>query len=242
MTNHFDTIADIYNKVWYFSGQYQKSMLENIIELLQLGKDDVLADIGGGTGATTRLLLETSNLRKAYCIEPSRKMFLEAQKIPVIESVCADADGFMQLEIDFSKALLKEVVHHIPSREVLWRYLRDKLPAQGRILIVTRPQAIALPLFEKAKQAFRQKQPKHEVLMQELETSGFATSYRVHPYRFTLDKAVWFDMIRNRFMSDLAGFTDGEIEEGLIEIDGNYPGGTIEIPDNIIYIPASIKG
>jgi trans-aconitate methyltransferase len=241
MANHFDMIADIYNKVWYFSGQYQNSMLGNIIELLQLNNADVLADLGGGTGAYTRLLLEKASLSKAYCIEPSRNMFLEAQKIPVIESVCTDANGFMELDFSFTKVLLKEVVHHIPSREVLWRYLREKLPAQGRILIVTRPQAIALPLFEKAKQAFRLKQPHHETLMQELESSGFKTYCRLNPYRFTLAKAVWFDMIRNRFMSDLASFTEEEIEVGLVEIDGKYPATDIEIPDNIIYISAHVS-
>jgi SAM-dependent methyltransferase len=242
MANHFDTIADIYNKFWYFSEQYQNSMLDNIIELLQLGNGDVLADLGGGTGAYTRLLLETANLSKAYCIEPSRNMFLEAQKIPVIESMCVDASGFMGLDLPFTKVLLKEVVHHIPSREVLWHYLREKLPAEGRILIVTRPQDNALPLFEKAMQAFRQKQPKHETLLRELESSGFETFYRLLPYQFTLDKAVWFDMVRNRFMSDLAGFSEEEIEGGLIEIDERYLGNTIEIPDNIIYIAASING
>jgi hypothetical protein len=63
----------------------------------------------------------------------------------------------------------------------------------------------------------------------------------LHPYPFTLDKAVWFEMIRNRFMSDLAGFTDAEIEAGLIEIDRKYPAKDIEIPDNIIYISAHVS-
>ncbi len=241
MTDHFDTIADIYNKVWYFSEQYQQTMLTNIINLLQLGKDDVLADVGGGTGAYTRLLLEKAGLNKAYCIEPSRGMFLESQKIPTIESICADADQFMRLDLDFTKVLLKEVVHHIPNRETLWQYLHTKLPRQGKILIVTRPYEIALPLFEAAKSAFRQKQPKHETLMQELEASGFNASFKIHPYEFTLDKSVWFDMIRQRFMSDLAGFTEEEIEAGLQEIDAKHSSDTIEIPDRIIYLLASVN-
>jgi hypothetical protein len=45
-------------------------------------------------------------------------------------------------------------------------------------------------------------------------------------------------MIRNRFMSDLAGFTVAEIEAGLAEIDRAYPGDEIEIQDDIIYIAA----
>lgn len=241
MPNHFDTIADIYNKVWYFSEHYQSSMLANIIALLQLKPDDSLLDLGGGTGVYTKLLYDTVGLARAYCIEPSKGMCLEAAKIAEIESVCADAHEFMALDLSVSKVLLKEVVHHIPAREILWQYLHENLPEQGRILIVTRPQDIALPLFEQAKAVFRQKQPHHETLLAELHACGFETQLKFHPYSFALPKSTWFDMIRNRFMSDLAGFTEQEIEAGIREIDSAHPEPHIIIPDTIIYIAASLK-
>jgi len=240
MTNHFDSIADIYDKVWHFSAQYQTLMLENITGLLELDKDDSLADLGGGTGAYTRLIHATAGLRQAYCIEPSKAMYLEACKVAGIEARCADAEGFMEMDLPFTKVLLKEAIHHIPARENLWCHLRNKLPANGRILIVTRPQDIALPLFEAAKEAFRRKQPHRETLLRELETCGFETSIKTHPFRFFLDKNTWFDMIRSRFMSDLAGFTEAEIEAGITEIDAHYPGTELEIPDTILYIVASL--
>lgn len=239
MSNHFDTIAEIYNKVWYFSEQYQSQMLANIIELLRLQAGDRLADVGGGTGVYTRLLAEAAGLERPWCVEPSGKMCAEAAKIPGIEAICADAGGFMELDLPFNKVLLKEVVHHIPERETFWRHLRGKLPAQGRLLIVTRPRDIKLPLFEQAKEVFRQKQPHHETLLAELESAGFAVELRFHPYRFSLPKSTWFDMIRNRFMSDLAGFGAEDIEAGLREVDAAHPGETVEIPDTIIYIAAS---
>ena len=241
MANHFDTIADIYNKAWYFSEEYQNSMLANIIALLDLGKDDRLADIGGGTGVYTKLIHDAVGLRKAWCVEPSKNMYWEACKLEGIEAIHADAEGFMGLGLDCTKVLLKEAIHHIPGRETLWRYLRDRLPTTGRILIVTRPQDIALPLFEQAKEAFRRKQPHQETLLQELASSGFETLVKPHPYTFTLGKDTWFGMIRNRFMSDLAGFSAAEIEAGLREIDARHPGPDLEIPDTILYIAASIK-
>ncbi|MFM8330726.1 MAG: class I SAM-dependent methyltransferase [Candidatus Methylumidiphilus sp.] len=241
MHNHFDTIAEIYNTVWHFSEQYQAGMLANIIELLRLEPSDTLADVGGGTGVYTDLLRRTVGLRQAYCVEPSRNMWLEAQKIAGIESYCADAAGFMALDLAFSKVLLKEVVHHIPDRATFWQYLRGRLPADGRLLIVTRPQAIALPLFEDAKAGFRRKQPHSDALLAELAAAGFATELRLHPYEFTLPKATWFAMIRQRFMSDLAVFSDAEIEAGLAEIDAQYPGDSLLIPDTIVYIAAAPK-
>jgi len=239
MTNHFDAIADIYNKAWYFSKDYQDTMLANIIGLLRLNRDDSLVDLGGGTGVYTRLIQQTAGLRKAYCVEPSEKMWLEACKLDGIEALHADAEQFMGLELDFNKVLVKEAIHHIPAREDLWRYLRERLPGSGSILIVTRPQDIALPLFEQAKEAFRRKQPRQETLTDELAACGFMAEAKAHPFEFTLGKETWFDMIRKRFMSDLAGFTETEIEAGLREIDARYPGETVRIPDTILYIAAS---
>lgn len=238
MANHFDLIADQYNQAWHFSDSYRDSMLSNIIESLQLVADDILADLGGGTGSYTLLLKQTAGLKRAYCIEPSAKMVAEAKKMADIESFCADAAEFLSLDLPYTKVLMKEMVHHVPSRPRLWNRLMDKLPPEGKILIVTRPQNTALPLFDAAKQAFRDKQPSQQTLTEELEASGFATSCTLHPYHFSMAKENWFELIRMRFMSDLGHFSDAEIEKGLREIDAAYDGNNLEIIDNILHITA----
>ncbi len=236
MTSHFDRIAEIYNRVWFFSASYQDNMVNNILSLLQLDSDDILVDIGGGTGAYTRLLLEKAGLKAAHCIEPSYRMYREAAKIPSITSHCADADEFMRMELNFTKVLLKEVVHHLPNRPVLWNYLYTTLPERGRVLLVTRPQATTLPLFEAATAVFRTKQPHHDVLLAELRGASFSTDVSITPFHFTLAKSSWCELIKHRFMSDLAGFSEEDIQQGLQEIDKSYPGEEIEILDEIIYI------
>jgi ubiquinone/menaquinone biosynthesis C-methylase UbiE len=238
MNNHFDSIAEIYDSLWHFSERYRTQMLDNIVEHLRLTGGDILADIGGGTGAYTQWLKDIAGLEKAYCIEPSRKMYLEARKLPGVEAILADAEEFLGLNLYITKVLLKEVVHHVKAREKLWRHLHAILPAHGRILVVTRPQRTPLPLFKAARLAFGRNQPTCESLLAGLENSGFATSIKLHPYRFALDKRIWHGMIRKRFMSDLAVFDDAEIEEGIAEIDRDHPGDMIEISDDIIYISA----
>lgn len=238
MSSHFDSIAEIYDTLWHFSERYRRTMLDNIVERLQLTGEDILADIGGGTGAYTQLLKNAVGLQKAYCIEPSRKMYLEACKLDGIEAIEADAEGFAGLNLPITRVLLKEVVHHIQAREALWRHVRTILPERGRILIVTRPQRTPLPLFEAAKRAFAANQPTVETLTEELERAGFATSLYVHPYRFELDTRIWSDMIRKRFMSDLAPFGDEEIEAGIAEIEREHPKDTLEIADDIVYLSA----
>jgi ubiquinone/menaquinone biosynthesis C-methylase UbiE len=79
--NHFDAIADVFNRIWYFSDEYKDFITQHILSDLSLSQQDTLADIGGGTGSFTSRLSTEANLLKAYCIEPSSAMCEEAAKL-----------------------------------------------------------------------------------------------------------------------------------------------------------------
>lgn len=237
--NHFDSIADIFNRIWYFSDDYKDFVISHILSDLQLSPDDILADVGGGTGSFTSRLVSEGGLQNAYCVEPSAPMCDEASKFSNITAICTDAHGFLEQNIPFTKMLLKEVIHHVTDRETFWHNTYNTLPRGGKLLIITRPQRIAFPFFDAAKEAFARNQPPHEVLEAELEGSGFkiSTSHRSHT--FTLPKESWYEMLRHRFMSDLGVFGDQEIEQGIIEIESRYEGETIDIIDHLIFITAT---
>jgi trans-aconitate methyltransferase len=237
-TNHFDSIAEVFNRIWYFSDGYKDFVIGHIVENLQLSSEDILADIGGGTGSFTHRLAIDANLAGAYCIEPSAAMCAEASKLSHITAVCADADGFLELNHTFSKMLFKEVIHHIPDRKGFWHRLHPRLPQGGRILIITRPQNIAFPFFQAAKEAFARHQPPLELIESELREADFRVDTQHREYMFTLPKEEWYTMLRHRFMSDLGVFSDEEIEEGIEEIEALYEGETITIVDHLLFISA----
>ncbi len=239
--NHFDTIADVFNRIWHFSDGYKAFVTRHIHADLELHSGDTLADIGGGTGSFTSRLAQEADLRRAYCVEPSPPMCAEAAKLPEITAVCTDAEGFLALEHPFTKMLFKEVIHHIGDRRALWRRIRPLLPDNGRLLIITRPQRTLFPFFEAAHEAFGRHQPSLEALESELAEGGFVTETRHHHYTFTLSKEEWYTMVRHRFMSDLGIFSDEEIEEGIEEIERLYPSDRVEITDHLLFITAAKK-
>lgn len=239
VSNHFDSIAEHFNRIWYFSDSYKDFVIAHILENLDFSEEDVLADIGGGTGSFTSRLIHEGNFAAAYCIEPSAPMCEEAAKQPAIEALCTDAHGFLERKIPFSKMLLKEVIHHISDRARFWHNTYTALPNGGKLLIITRPQQTAFPFFDAAKAAFAQNQPPHEIVETELRECGFEIITSRNSHTFTLPKESWYEMLRHRFMSDLGVFSDTEIEEGILEIESRYEGDTIDIIDHLIFITAT---
>ncbi len=240
-SNHFDSIAEVFNRIWYFSDEYKDFVTAHIIRDLSLSNEDILADIGGGTGSFTSQISREAELLKAYCIEPSWAMCEEASKLSNITAICSDAHAFLASNIPFSKMLFKEVIHHIPDREDFWETLYPTFPQSGKLLIITRPQNIAFPFFRSAKEVFSQNQPSKKLLESELHRGGFDITTRQRSHTFTLPKEDWYAMLRHRFMSDLGVFSDEEIEEGIKEIDSEYHGDTIDIVDHLIFITATKK-
>lgn len=237
--NHFDSIAEVFNRIWYFSDDYKDFVIQHIIHDLNLSNDDILADIGGGTGTfTSRLAIEAS-LEKAYCIEPASAMCAEASKLNNITAICTDGHTFLSHQIPFTKLLLKEVIHHINERELFWHNLREALPNKGSLLIITRPQHIAFPFFDAAKEAFARNQPPHEDIVKELKKCDFSVTSSHRSHTFSLSKENWYEMLRHRFMSDLGDFSDQEIEEGILEIEEKHPESMITIIDHLIFITAT---
>jgi ubiquinone/menaquinone biosynthesis C-methylase UbiE len=240
MKNHFDDIAEVYNDVWAFTPGYQDFMRDAILKALVLQPADQLVDVGGGTGSYTHLIAQKAGLQsKPYCVEPSAPMAGVAAQNPNLQVLCEDANQFALREIHYDKLLFKEVVHHIQDRPSVWQGVYQQMNAEGRLLIVTRPRRVKLPFFEAAKQAFFNNQADAQVWIDELSLAGFKVEIQRATYEFTLDKPVWFKMLRNRFMSDLAPFSDAEIEAGILEVDSQYPNrSTVPVIEQLVLIVA----
>ena len=240
MKNHFDDIAEVYNDVWAFTPGYQDFMRDAIVNTLALQPADQLVDIGGGTGSYTHLISQQAGLiNKSYCVEPSPPMAEVAAQNPQLQVLCEDANQFAKRTIQYDKLLFKEVVHHIKDRPAVWQGVFKQLNLGGKLLIVTRPRKVALPFFEAAKQAFFNNQADAQVWADELSLAGFKVEIQRATYEFTLDKPVWFKMLRNRFMSDLAPFSDAEIEAGILEVDSQYPNrSTVPVIEQLVLIVA----
>jgi hypothetical protein len=55
-------------------------------------------------------------------------------------------------------------------------------------------------------------------------------------FQLAFGKQRYLEMIRNRYMSLLSEFDDSEIEQGIAEIDQNYPDDLLEFPDRFAFV------
>lgn len=132
---------------------------------------------------------------------------------------------------NFQQVLLKEVVHHLSDRVQIFQGLYRELqtfpgPLDSNnnnnddkeipsLLIVTRPQIeIDYPLWDAARQVWKENQPSAEDLCQELEQAGFShisQTTESYPCQISLER--WKTMIQQRFWSTFSKFSNDELQQ-----------------------------
>jgi len=234
---HYSSVSLTYND--FFSDSYRQWVVDLIIESLALRSDDIVADIGGGTGLISHLIFKRVRLKnEVLCVDPSDSMLAEIGRLKGVKPLCMDAHDFAEEKSgQYDKLLLKGMIHHLADRISLWNKLSERMNENGGLLIVTRPKTPSLPFFKGALASFSAGQPTSGLLVEELEETGFQTEVAVQSYSVYLEKRRWYHLLQSRFMSNLYDFTDDEIEEGIAELEQLYfDKNVIKIRDDLLFI------
>ncbi|MFJ7417252.1 hypothetical protein ACIQXD_01380 [Streptomyces uncialis] len=98
------------------------------------------------------------------------------------------------------------------------------------------PASIDHPLFDAAKERFEALQPDPAAIAAHLTTAGLHTTltYIHRPLSVPADR--YLRMVRARYMSVLAGFSDSAIDAGCEEIRARHRGATCTFPDRYALI------
>jgi len=237
--DHFSKISNKYEKLWMFTKEYEKQMLSNILNRLGFSIDDRFVDIGGGNGKYTLNVARKAHLRnEPICVEPSNLANIAKENTNLFVYK-EDAISFAKRDKKYDKVLIKEAIHHIPNRTKFFKELKKRLSFNGKLLVVTRPQYPPLPFFKKQKEIFASGQPHYDEIIKELLAAGFKVEVTNDFFTFEMEKERWFNLQRERFMSDLSKLSDDEIEDGIKELSQKFQNkDKIEITDEIIYILA----
>ena len=219
---------------FYAPGPYEAWLLAACRERLALTSTQTLADIGGGSGAFAAKLKQATDARWLSVVEPSAEMLAGAKSDPAVDlALCAGALEWAQEDhvegdgstapIRYDRVLLKEVVHHFEAsdRPRLFSELRTRrLADSGRVLIVTRPQRnIDYPLWEAAREVWADNQPSEAKLIDELRAAGFVhVECHTHTYPHVVPVDEWCRLVRGRFWSTFANFSEEELERGCQQI------------------------
>jgi hypothetical protein len=225
----------------------------------------ILLDIGGGTGTFTRMLIQDTDCR-ALVIDPflehkrekdngnDRVLFIHAPAEAFIEDRGDPIEEGSDWRNNFHQLLLKEVAHHFADQDrvPIFRGIYVGLvPTAGSIpslLLITRPQHdIDYPLWDEAKAVWALNQPSVEQFTSELQAAGFVDiSYTVETYPCSILLERWQAMVRARFWSTFANFTDEQLIEACRTIANSSKhritdDGNLHFEDRLIFITASKK-
>jgi len=227
--------------------QLQKQYIHNMADLCasHLQSCFSIADLGGGTGYFTQLMLQHMQQPPDYvsCVDPylakddeleSGIHFLKIDAIEYLEQLDRNVDGF----------LLKEMLHHIPDQYRLFQNLAEifKRNNGGRALIVTRPDNPHLIWFPRIAQVFKESCVDIEHARQLAEKAGLRWSQTLHdfPLQFTVDE--WSELLRSRFWSIFKEFSDEELEEGIEYMrKQNADESVLHFPDRYWLIDITLK-
>jgi SAM-dependent methyltransferase len=233
----FSGIARDYDDLWLLTDGYRDWMLAKTLGHLRMRKNSKFADLGGGTGMFAHLLkLGVPLDSDAICVDPSDAMLLNAGQYRGLQTYCESAETFAQRQVLLDRILIKESIQRVRNRQSFWKKISSSLRPDGRVLVVTRPSLPELPLFKRGMTAFSESQPELDILLEEIATSSLSSVTNTEAHYVEMPKERWYAMLRARFMSSLAGFTSGEIEQGILEIDGQFDGDQIRFTDHLFFV------
>jgi SAM-dependent methyltransferase len=231
--HHYDKIAEKYDELR--PADWDEGMLpwlmDHVKAKLALNPDDVLVDVGGGTGSALAFLRQLVAPKLDWVnMDPSPKMCEVATKkagLIVLEGRADNAVSVLEkacLQHQPNKIMSKHSAHHF--KDVFAKFATDifsYLPSGGEILLLVTDRKCSLPLFPEAASRFANSNPDPQLYVDCFNQAGFATTIDKPNYVTKVSKNFWYGFIRNRMFSTLRDFTDEELEEGIKELESLYP-------------------
>ncbi len=249
-TEHYGQIANNYDTNY---ADTNAATLELVLRKLNLKPDDMVVDVGAGTGYLAHQMWKSVGLKQpVVCVEPSEDMLSEAKLREGVTPILATAEKFFNTQHmgtskhKFTKVLMCSCVHHFSDPQLVFSGLADHLTEDKLCLILTRPSETTLPFFKAALRSFAQSCPDVARLLSLLQSLGFTTEVTTEVMQFQLQKQQWYKMLRERYMSHLEEFSEEEVEEGIEELEEGVFSGVedpqlITINDSMVTIVAKLQ-
>jgi ubiquinone/menaquinone biosynthesis C-methylase UbiE len=116
---HYARLAATYDENYAYTPAFVEWMTGCILRRLRLGRGDVVADVGCGTGLYARGLAE--HAAAVVCVDPSEAMLAQVPAGERLVTVAAPAEdvagGRVELPNERLDAMvLKESLHHVQDR------------------------------------------------------------------------------------------------------------------------------
>lgn len=221
--SHYTRLADNYNRYLYYSPRFVRRLTGKMIEMLRLREDDTFVDLGCGTAIYSLDIIDQVPLRTpVIAVDPFTEMLDQIADEAPVEKRPLTALEFSEQPGAYDKILIKEAIHHVREKARLFGNLHDRLTQHGILLLVHIPPRPDYPLFDKALERCETWHAHPDDLTRMLEEVGFRVERDTVEYDHALAKDHYVRMVRERYMSVLASFTDEELDHGIAEIEERY--------------------
>ncbi|MPZ21275.1 MAG: methyltransferase domain-containing protein [Luteitalea sp.] len=240
---HYSRLAERYDDYLHYSDDFIRALTSKMIEKLELEEGDRLVDLGCGTGMySLDILAQVALTNPVIGVDPFPQMLAKIPEEAPMTRVALDALVFSARDGAYDKILMKEAVHHVDDKALLFSNLFQRLSAHGRLLLVHVPPKVVYPLFDKALQRALGWHADPDELVTLLQRTGFHVERDGLDYQHSIPKHRYFQMVERCYMSVLSSFTAEEIREGLAEMEHKYTDvTTLSFVDHFDYI-TGVKG
>ena len=220
--DHYDRIATAYDSYLQY---YHDGVIQCIAEHLPIDTNDIVVDIGGGTGEIASKLWKQAILKNpVLCVDPSENMVKVANTKEGVTGVQAYAEEFFGSELSsgksYDKVLMCGSAHLFSDSKAVFAGVKECLSKKG-VCLVLDPSSLS-PLFRSLKEEFGEGYLTWEPLYEILTALGLKFKTIRSTQKFSIPKSQWYAGLRDRFLTKLGKFTDEEIEEGILELEKKY--------------------
>ncbi len=211
------------NKTWLSSTDYIKAFNNFLIRQIKLDKNSSILDIGCGRGKIIGNLSSKLRLNKMplgidiekHKDRDKRIVFTKLNALKFLKNN----------KKEFDLILLKQTIHFFEYKEIkkLIFLCMKSLKNKGKLIIFTlETKRNEIPAFSLMKDRLKKSLRRDQKIIEFLSNSYPGNIKKKFSYKVKISKKKYIKMIKDRYISTLLNFRQGEILEGIEEIRKKY--------------------
>ena len=225
--DHYTNLGQSYNENERRHDEHVREHMEYLSKHLKCEPYHKVVEVGAGTCICSRELIDIANIKESVlCVDYSASMLKNGENLPYIKTLHLDGLSFSKLDMKYDRIFLRAALHNF-GKEVIPEFLSNvykQLNEGGIFVNIAMHGCDNRPWFKKLKEVFPITHISAEYYMEELKKAGFdEVSNHVERTNVAITKQSLFKTFRQRYVTLFEFISDDEIEEGITEIEEQYP-------------------